>query len=62
MERHPIDNLAFVFGLAGLVSGVFALLHQSGAIALSLASVTAIAVLTIGLGGLTFGILEFKKR
>lgn len=62
MKRHPIDNLALVFGLAGVVAGVFALLHQSGVISLGLASVTAIAVMTIGLGGLTFGILEFKKR
>lgn len=67
MERHrarphPTDNFALVCGIAGLVAGFFALMHQGGAITLGPTAVIAIAVLIVGIGGVAYAALEVARR
>lgn len=62
MKPHPLDSIALIVGLVGMIAGGIAVLHQSGVISLNLGRVIVLALMTLGSGGAALVVLENRRR
>ncbi|MFN8051169.1 MAG: hypothetical protein U0Q22_07040 [Acidimicrobiales bacterium] len=62
MERHPLDPIALVVGLATVLGGVVALLQQTGVITLGPTVVATLVCLVGALGGAILVLLSGRRE
>jgi hypothetical protein len=61
MERHPLDPVALLVGLAGIAAGVLALLQQAGHLHVDGATVAMVLCIAVAAIGATIVLLSTRR-